>query len=72
MYFRNNMVVKNKLAKRQTNRNGVESDNYLTLGVATAQRCVDENKKDWEEDAGKGEDDAVELVDHKAEGSDED
>ena len=45
---------------------------YLTLGVATAQRCVDENKKDWEEDAGKGEDDAVELVDHKAEGSDED
>ena len=45
---------------------------YLTLGVATAQRCVDEHKKDWEDDAGKGEDDAVELVDHKAEGSDED
>ena len=50
----------------------MEGDIYLTLGVATAQGGVDEDEQDGEGDAGEGEEDAVELVHHKAEGGDED
>ena len=48
------------------------ADIYLTLGVATAQRGVDEDEQDGEGDAREGEEDAVELEHQKAEGGDED
>ena len=47
-------------------------DIHLTLGVAAAEGGVEEDEQDGEGDAGEGEEDAVELVNHKAEGGDED
>ena len=69
MCYGNNMILKNQFGHHGK---GVEVDIYLTLGVATAQGGVDEDEQDGEGGAGEGEEDAVELVHHKAEGGDED